>query len=87
MVSQVLGCTLLGGGGSFLPNLCPVPAVAALGFGLWHAVQVLRLLGESGQPWERQLGPHQETCGKQGGSSSQQQVGSDWGVCVGGSGQ
>lgn len=54
MVSQVLGCTLLWG--FFLSDLCPIPTVAALGFGLWHAMQVLRLLGESGQPWERQLG-------------------------------
>lgn len=52
MVSRVLGCTPLWR--FFLSNLCPIPTLAVLGFGLWHATQVLRLLGESGQPWERQ---------------------------------
>lgn len=52
----------------FLPNLCPSPTLAALGFGLWRA-------GESRQPSKvgRALvpapRPHLRTCGRLGGNA------------------
>lgn len=77
MVSQVLGCTLLWG--FFVSNLCPIPTSQrwALGFGMPGRYSGCWV--SQGSPGNASWGmrpappqPHQETCGKLGGSSSQQ---------------
>lgn len=85
-VSRVLDCTPLWR--FFLSTLCLIPTLPTLGLGLWHAMQVLRRLGESGRLWERSWGkrpapqPHQRDLWEAGSKQfpAASQVGLGWEV-------